>query len=201
MYQNNYTFFGLTEEILHIKNMICTCCIRLLKIEFEKAGIIVLKARPGVLHVKFDSSQISLYEMELILEELGMELIKTRDHKIIEQIKTAVIELIHQSNNVDSLVRKSDYLVEKLALSYQQLSKLFSKHESITLEKYIILNKIERIKELINSNEYSLSEIAYMMDYSSVQYLSNQFKKETGMSVSDYKKSDLSIKRTLDNLY
>jgi YesN/AraC family two-component response regulator len=181
--------------------MICTCCIRLLKIEFEKAGIIVLKARPGVLHVKFDSSQISLYEMELILEELGMELIKTRDHKIIEQIKTAVIELIHQSNNVDSLVRKSDYLVEKLALSYQQLSKLFSKHESITLEKYIILNKIERIKELINSNEYSLSEIAYMMDYSSVQYLSNQFKKETGMSVSDYKKSDLSIKRTLDNLY
>ncbi len=201
MYQNNYTFFGLTEEILHIKNMICTCCIRLLKIEFEKAGIIVLKARPGVLHVKFDSSQISLYEMELILEELGMELIKTRDHKIIEQIKTAVIELIHQSNNVDSLVRKSDYLVEKLALSYQQLSKLFSKHESITLEKYIILNKIERIKELIDSNEYSLSEIAYMMDYSSVQYLSNQFKKETGMSVSDYKKSDLSIKRTLDNLY
>ena len=130
-----------------------------------------------------------------------MGLIKSREHKIIDQIKTAVIELIHHSNNVDSIVRKSEYLVEKLGLGYQQLSKLFSKHEDITLERYIILNKIERIKELIDSDEYSLSEIAYIMDYSSVQYLSNQFKKETGLSVSDYKKSDKSIKRTLDNLY
>ncbi|MFN8255642.1 MAG: AraC family transcriptional regulator [Bacteroidales bacterium] len=169
--------------------------------EFEKAGIEVLSFRPGVFNIKYNPEKIAHKEIEAILSELGMELIKSRDTKIVEQIKTAVIELIHHSNNVDSLLRKSDYLVEKLALSYQQLSKLFSKHEPITLEKYIILNKIERIKELIDSNEYTLSEIAYMMDYSSVQYLSNQFKKETGMSVSDYKKSDQSIKRTLDNLY
>jgi len=191
----------LIEETLHIKNMICSCCLKLLKIEFEKAGIVVLSAKPGVVHIKFNSEQVSMHKIEGILSEMGMELIKSRDHKIVEQIKTAVIELIHHSNNVDSLVRKSDYLVEKLAMSYQQLSKIFSKYESITLEKYIILNKIERIKELIDSNEYSLSEISYMMDYSSVQYLSNQFKKETGISVSDYKKSEQSIKRTLDNLY
>ncbi len=85
-------------------------------------------------------------------------------------------------------------------MSYQQLSKMFSKHEDITLERYTILNKIERIKELIDQEEFTLSEIAYIMDYSSVQYLSNQFKKETGISVSDYKKSDKSIKRSLDNL-
>lgn len=191
----------MTEETLHIKNMICTCCLKLLKMEFEKAGILVLSLRPGVAVVKYNQDLISIEKIEDILLELGMELIKTRDHKIIEQIKTSVIELIHQSNNVDSLIRKSDYLVEKLAMSYQQLSKIFSKHETITLEKYIILNKIERIKELIDSDDYTLSEIAYMMDYSSVQYLSNQFKKETGMSVSDYKKSEQSIKRTLDNLY
>jgi len=191
----------MIEEILHIKNMICNCCLKLLKIEFEKAGIIVLSAKPGVVNVKFDPEQITIDKIETILSEMGMELIKTREIKIVEQIKIAVIELIHQSNNVDSLLRKSDYLVDKLALSYQQLSKIFSKHEPITLEKYIILNKLERIKELIDSNEYTLSEIAYMMDYSSVQYLSNQFKKETGMSVSDYKRSEQSIKRTLDNLY
>jgi len=191
----------MVEETLHIKNMLCSCCIKLIRIEFEKAGIMILSSRPGVVNVRYDPEQMTMLMIENILLEMGMELIKTRDIKVVEQIKTAVIELIHQSNNVDSLLRKSDYLVEKLALSYQQLSKIFSKHEPITLEKYIILNKIERIKELIDSNEYTLSEIAYMMDYSSVQYLSNQFKKETGMSVSDYKKSEQSIKRTLDNLY
>lgn len=181
--------------------MICSCCMKLLKLEFEKSGIIVLGAKPGVFNIQFDPAIITMDKIEAILGELGMELIKTRDHKIVEQIKTAVIELIHQSNNVDSLIRKSEYLVEKLAMSYQNMSKLFSKYEPVTLERYIILNKIERIKELIDSDDYTLSEIAYMMDYSSVQYLSNQFKKETGMSVSDYKKSEQSIKRTLDNLY
>lgn len=181
--------------------MICTCCIRLLTLEFEKMGIDVLKARPGVVDVYYNSSKITLKDIEAILDGLGMELIKSREHKIIDQIKIAVIELIHHSNNVDSIVRKSEYIVEKLGLSYQQLSKMFSKYEDITLERYIILNKIERIKELIDSDEYSLSEIAYIMDYSSVQYLSNQFKKETGLSVSEYKRSDKSIKRSLDNLY
>jgi AraC-like DNA-binding protein len=104
-------------------------------------------------------------------------------------------------NNVDSVVRKSEYLVEMLGLSYQQLSKIFSKYESITLERYIILNKVERIKELILQDEYTLSEIAYMMDYSSVQYLSNQFKKETGYSVTEYKKLGLNLKKPVENLY
>ncbi|MBN1252463.1 MAG: helix-turn-helix transcriptional regulator [Bacteroidales bacterium] len=181
--------------------MICTCCIKLLNIELENAGVKVIKIRAGFAHIEFNNTEISLSKISKIIESLGMELIKSRDQKIIEQIKTAVIEIIHHSNNVNSIVRKSEYLVEKLGFSYQYLSKLFSKHETITLERYIILNKIERIKELIDSDEYSLSEIAYMMDYSSVQYLSNQFKKETDMSVSEYKRSERSIKRMLDNLY
>ncbi len=188
------------KETIHIKNMLCACCIRLLELEFEKAGIKTLLIRAGYAQIEFDTEIHNLDSIQKILEKNGMALIKTRDQKIVEQIKTAVIELIHHSNNVNSILRKSEYLVEKLGMSYQQLSKLFSKHEAITLEKYIIRNKIERIKELIDSDEYSLSEIAYMMDYSSVQYLSNQFKKETGMSVSEYKKSDKSIKRTLDKL-
>ncbi len=190
----------LIKETIHIKNMLCACCTRLLELEFEKAGIKTLLIRAGYAQIEFDTEVHSLESIQKILEKNGMALIKTREQKIAEQIKTAVIELIHHSNNVNSILRKSEYLVEKLGMSYQQLSKLFSKHEAITLEKYIIRNKIERIKELIDSDEYSLSEIAYMMDYSSVQYLSNQFKKETGMSVSEYKKSDKSIKRTLDKL-
>ena len=190
----------IIKETIHIKNMLCSCCVKLIELEFEKAGIKTLLIRAGYAQIEFDANVHNLESIEKILQKHGMGLIKTRDQKIVEQIKTAVIELIHHSNNVNSILRKSDYLVEKLGLSYQQLSKLFSKHEAVTLEKYIIQNKIERIKELIDTDEYSLSEIAYMMDYSSVQYLSNQFKKETGMSVSEYKKSDKSIKRTLDRL-
>ena len=180
--------------------MLCSCCFRLIENEFEKAGIKILSIQAGTVDIEFDPEKQNLDSIEKILSEMGMGLIKTREQQIVEQIKTAVIELIHFSNNVNSILRKSDYLVEKLAMSYQHMSKIFSKHENITLEKYIIRNKIERIKELIDSNEYSLSEIAYMMDYSSVQYLSNQFKKETGISVSEYKKGEKRIKHTLDEL-
>ena len=190
----------MIQETLHIRNMLCSCCVKLIEIEFEKAGINTVNIRVGFAIVEFDPTINNLQNIEQILAQHGMGLIKSRDQKIVEQIKKAVIELIHHSNNINSLLRKSDYLVEKLSMSYQQLSKIFSKHEPITLEKYIIQNKIERIKELIDIDDYSLSEIAYMMDYSSVQYLSNQFKKETGISVSEYKKSDKSIKRTLDSL-
>jgi len=180
--------------------MLCDCCQKLIRLEFEVVGIQVIVMKQGYIEVSFESEKHSLTQIEQILKKNGMSLIKSREHKIVEEIKVAVIELIHHSNNIDSVVQKSEYLVEKLGMSYQQLSKMFSKHEHITLERFSILNKIERIKELIDQDDYTLSEIAYMMDYSSVQYLSNQFKKETGISVSDYKKSDKSIKRSLDNL-
>ena len=108
---------------------------------------------------------------------------------MVEQIKLAVIELIHYYNNANSLIRNSDYLVEKLGYTYQYLSSIFSKHENITLEKYIIVQKIEKAKELLEFENYTLSEISFMMGYSSVQYLSNQFRQITGVSVSDYKKA------------
>jgi len=117
---------------------------------------------------------------------------------MVEKIKLSVIELVHLMNNVDSIARKSDYLVEKLGLSFQYLSKIFSAHEPITLEKFIILHKIERTKELIDSNDYTLSEIAFMMDYSSVQHLSTQFKNITGISVTEYKQSEYHDKKGMD---
>ena len=180
--------------------MLCGCCLKLIKYELALVGVQVLHSRQGYIEVKYDSKELHLNEVNAVLNENGMGIISTREQRIVEQIKHSVTELIHYSNNIDSIVRKSDYLVEKLHMSYQQLSKLFSKHESITLERYIILHKIERIKELIDQDEYTLSEIAYMMDYSSVQYLSNQFKKETGLTVSEYKKSNKLLKKGLDNI-
>ncbi len=158
--------------------------------DFEKHNIQIIKLIQGFAEVRFNPHEISLQQIDDILKLSGMSLIINREQRIVEQAKQAVYELIYQMNNVDSIVRKSDYLVEKLGINYQHLSKLFSKYEDTTLEKYTIHHKILRIKELIMSDEYSLSEIAYMMDYSSVQYLSNQFKKETGITVSEFKNGD-----------
>ncbi len=186
---------------IHIKNMVCSCCLRVIREEFEKAGIIVEEIRLGQATISYDPAAQSLEDVQAILVELGTDLIDTRENRLVEEIKRTVFELIHQMNNVDSIVRKSDYMVEKMGLSYSYLSRIFSTHEHLTLEKFIILNKIERIKELIDQEELTLSEIAFMMDYSSVQYLSNQFKHTTGMTVSEYKESDRSSKRPLDQLY
>lgn len=177
------------------------CCVRLLRSIFEANGIEVLHLVPGEAVIRYQTFDWSENKLANLLDENGFELILSRETRVVEQTKQAVIELIHELNNMNSIVQKSDYIVEKIGLSYQQISKLFSKHEPITLERFIILNKIERVKELILTDEYTLSEIAYQMDYSSVQYLSNQFKKETGYSVSDYKKEGLNLKRNFDELY
>lgn len=184
---------------IKIKNMVCSCCVRILKMELEQNGYKIVDI--GLGFVKLIDDNLSNEKLEKVIEEAGFELVIDRESQIVEQIKIAVIELIHHLNNVDSIIRKSDYLVEKLGLSYQQLSKIFSKKEGITLEKYIIAQKIERIKELILRDEYTLSEIAYMMDYSSVQYLSNQFKNFTGMSVTEYKQSELPLKKPINKLF
>lgn len=181
--------------------MVCRCCIRVIREDLEKAGVAVKEINLGKASISYDEDLISLEDIRKVLLDTGTDLIETRDHRLVEDIKLAVIELIHHMNNVDSIVRKSDYLVEKTGLSYTYLSRIFSNHEHITLEKYIILNKIERIKELIDQDEFTLSEIAFMMDYSSVQYLSNQFKHMTGMTVSQYKESDRSSKKPIDQLY
>ena len=186
---------------IYIKNMVCLCCLRVIKEELEKTGVIVEEISLGKATISYNDEAMTLDDVRMVLVELGTDLIETRDHRLVEEIKLAVIELIHHMNNVDSMVRKSDYLVEKTGLSYSYLSRIFSTHEQITLEKYIILNKIERIKELIDQDEFTLSEIAFMMDYSSVQYLSNQFKHMTGMTVSEYKESDRSSKKPIDKLY
>lgn len=186
---------------IHIKNMVCSCCLRVIREEFEEAGIIVRDISLGKATISYDPELISLEHVRKILLDLGTDLIDTRENRLVEEIKRSVFELIHQMNNVDSIVRKSDYLVEKMGLSYSYLSRIFSSHEHITLEKFIILNKIERIKELIDQEDLTLSEIAFMMDYSSVQYLSNQFKHTTGMTVSEYRDSDRSSKRPIDRLY
>ncbi|HCY40583.1 MAG TPA: AraC family transcriptional regulator [Prolixibacteraceae bacterium] len=189
------------SQRIFIRNMMCSCCMRLVKEELTRLGITVLDVKLGEATIIYDSEKISRRQIDEALQELGMGLIQNKDEILVEQIKQTIIELVHYMNNVDSIVRKSEYLVEKMGKSYQTLSKLFSKVEPITLEKYIILQKIERVKELAMEDKISLSEIAWMMDYSSPHHLSNQFKIITGISLSDFKKDPASHKKPINKLY
>ena len=193
---------GNTEndiKIFHVKNLNLKTAAMLLSDKLSDLGFNVVRVVPGIITLKGLSGEDEP-RLSGILNKYGFEIIKDRDEVLVEEIKQAVIELIHYMNNMNSVVRKSEYIVEKLGKSYSHLSRVFSKHEPMTLEKYIILQKIERIKELIDQDEYTLSEIAYMMDYSSVQYLSNQFKKITGYSVTEYKQAPEGKKRFLDEI-
>ncbi len=191
----------LVYETLMIRNMVSSCCGILLRERLEEAGILVAHVQLGKAVVAYPPDSPKSELIAGILSGIGLDLIEGREEVLVEQIKQAMIELIHHMNNVDSVVRKSDYLVEKLGYSYPYLSRLFRAHEPVTLERYIILQKIERIKQLIDNEELTLSEIAFMMDYSSVQYLSGQFSKITGMTVSEYKASDRSSKKPIDKIY
>ncbi|NPA37574.1 MAG: helix-turn-helix transcriptional regulator [Chlorobi bacterium] len=187
------------KKVYHIRNLLSKGASILLKEKLEELGYNVVKVEPGI--IEFDDvSGLKEEELRKVLNRYGFDIIKDKDQLLVEEIKQAVIELIHHMNNMNSVVRKSEYLVEKLGKSYSHLSRVFSTYEPITLEKYIILQKIERIKELLDENELTLSEIAYMMDYSSVQYLSNQFKKITGVSVTEYKNSNMVRKKFIDEV-
>jgi AraC family transcriptional regulator len=181
--------------------MVSRCCLKVIAEELEKAGVKVDEIVLGRAVISYNPANVTLEDVRAILVELGTDLVETRENRLVEEIKLAVIELVHHMNNMDSIVRKSEYLVEKTGLSFAYLSRIFSTHEHITLERFIILHKIERIKELIDQEELTLSEISFIMDYSSIQYLSNQFKHITGMTVSEYKESDRSSKRPIDQLY
>tara|TARA_R110000765_G_scaffold9911_2_gene30820 strand:+ start:9228 stop:9728 length:501 start_codon:yes stop_codon:yes gene_type:complete len=137
--------------------------------------------------------------LSLALQESGFSLINDRKSQLIEQMKTMVVDKIHHSSD-ELNIKWTDYISEKLHLDYKYLSSLFSSVESITFEQYIINQKIERVKELLVYDELTLSDIAFKLNYSSVAYLSNQFKKVTGMTPSQFKKSVDKNRKSLDDI-
>lgn len=183
----------LVRVTLRIKNMLCACRCKVAQDVLEANGLIVETIDQGRVVALIDQSTFDRHTLDRQLAVYELGLLVSNEELIVEDIKHAVVDLIHRMNNVNSIVQKSDYLVEKLGMSYQKLSRLFSKLEGITLEKYIIQNKVTRIKELLNQGEFSLSEIAYMMDYSSVHYLSKQFKDVTGETVTQFKEKDTAL--------
>jgi len=156
------------------------------KAELEKLGLHYIIVELGEAEIMEEVSKSQLRNLDLSLRKAGLELIDDNRTILVERIKTTIIELIHY-NDKQLKVNLSDYLSEKLKHNYTYLSNLFSEVRGITIEKYYLSHKIERVKELLIYDELNLTEIAFKMHYSSVAHLSNQFKKMTGLTPSHFK--------------
>lgn len=191
---------NIITEVFFLKNMNTSCCVRLIRKVLGEAGLDAGYIRMGEVSVSWNAEKYSSDDLKTLFTDNGFPVITNKEEQLVEKIKSAVIELIHYSDNKSSIIRNSDYLVDRTGYSYQHLSAVFSQHTSMTLEKFIIHHKIEKVKELIETDEMTLSEIAWQMDYSSVQYLSTQFKKISGATVSEYKNLGMRSRRPLDEI-
>lgn len=175
---------------LYIKNMVCNRCVMVVKHELERHGLHPTKVSLG--EVVLEENEVSddqQNKLDAALVNLGFERIDDRKARLIEAIKNKVIQMIHHADKVDMRFNWSSVLSEELHYEYNYLSNLFSSVEGVTLEQYIIRQKIEKVKELLFYDELSLSEIGDRLGYSSVAHLSAQFKKITGFTPSEMKKS------------
>lgn len=176
-------------------------CIKLMQLCLvSHPEIKVNYIRLGELSITYESDALNINSILDEIKELGFDQLVNEEERLAEKIKIAAIELIYMRSNVNSLIRNSDYISDKLQMPYDKLGRIFSKIYGTTIEKFIILLKIEKTKELLANQELSLSEISYTLGYSSVQYLSNQFKKITGWTVSEYKSFEKPPRTPLDKL-
>lgn len=184
---------------LFIKNMVCRHCIEAVLQVFKELDLEIDAIRLGEVVLSSGVEVANLPALKLKLEQAGFELLEAKDKQIVAQIKTVVLRMIHYDENPTAL-KNSAYLAQALGYTYAYLSRLFSREEGITIEKYIILQKIEHAKELLSYGELNLSEIAYELSYKSVQHLSNQFKSITGMSVSQFKQLEDKARKPLNEI-
>jgi len=184
---------------VYIRNMVCIRCQMVVKAELEKLGIVYMDVKIGEVDTMEEISKDQLQKLDVALKQSGLELMDDKKSILVEKIKSAVIELVHYTDK-QIKTNLSDYLSEKLGFDYTYLANLFSEVKGITLEKFYLTHKIEKVKELIIYDELNLSEIAYKLHYSSVAHLSNQFKKFTGLTPSHFKKLKYKRRRTLEDV-
>ncbi|MDQ6480911.1 AraC family transcriptional regulator [Dyadobacter sp. LHD-138] len=186
---------------LYIKNMVCDRCIRVVREEFDKLGIGLSHIELGEVDTKGNLDEAQLTDVKYSLKTSGFELLDDKRAALTENIRTLIIEEVqYLKGNKPAAVNFSDYLSQKTGYEYSYLSNLFSSETGQTIEQYIIAQKVEKVKEWLSYNELSLSEMAWRLSYSSAAHLSNQFKKVTGMTPGEFKKSNTLARKTLDRV-
>ncbi|HEV3327220.1 MAG TPA: AraC family transcriptional regulator [Puia sp.] len=184
---------------LFIKNMVSLRCKLVVGDELKKLGFETLAVDLGQVEIKETPSAGQLDQIRLALEKLGFELLRDKKDILVQRIKNIIVELVYYPSE-PLILNLSVYLSNKLDHDYTYLSNLFSEQSGVTIEKFYIYHKIERVKELLSDGKLTLTEIAFELQYSSVAHLSNQFKKVTGLTPSQFKQGKHNTRSPLENL-
>lgn len=184
---------------IFIKNMVCNRCISAVEKIFSEKEIAIHSVTLGEVETKADVSEEKMAAIEKSLLDTGFERIKDSAHQLVDKIKNIIIIKISELD-IDENFLLSEFLSSKIHKDYSSLSKTFSQNENITLEQFFILHKIEKVKELLLYNEFTLTEIAGKLGYKSVQHLSSQFRNITGFTPTEFKKLKDHQRKTLDSL-
>lgn len=184
---------------LYVKYMVSLRCKLIVKEELKKLGLQYVVVELGMIEILEDISTVLREQLKENLSKYGLELLDDKKSILIEKIKNVITEMIHYSDELPR-VNYSDYISEKLGHDYTYLANTFSEVKGITIQQFIIIHKIERVKELLIYDELNLTEISYKMHYSSVAHLSNQFKKITGLTPTFYKQLKNKRKANLEDL-
>lgn len=184
---------------LYIKYMVSLRCKMKVEEELQELGLTYKSIDLGMVELSSSISTGLHEQLKKNLARSGLELLDDKKSILIEKIKSTIVEMIHYSEEKPKS-NYSDYISEKLGYDYTYLSNIFSEVKGITIQQFVIIHKIERAKELLLYDELSLTEISYMLHYSSVSHLSNQFKKITGLSPSFYKLMKKKRTGNLENL-
>ncbi|MFK7925919.1 MAG: AraC family transcriptional regulator [Bacteroidia bacterium] len=187
---------------IRIKHMVCRHCARVVKEELAQIPDLILKeVHLGLVEFEKAPTDSQMKMIRQSLEANGFELIDDQKSELIEQVKTLLIgDIHHQKAQKPAAETYSDFLSRKIGYEYSYLNELFSSTEGKTIGQYIILQKIERVKELLIYDEKNLAEIAFSLEYSSAQYLSSQFKKFTGMTPTQFRKIGMKDRKSLDKV-
>lgn len=184
---------------LYIKYMVSIRCKMVVKEELKKLDLRYVILDLGTVEVMDDLTTVQRQKLKIGLLQSGLELMDDKKSVLIEKIKNIIIEMVHYTDELPK-VNYSDYISQKLGLDYTNISKTFSEVKGITIEQFIIAHKIERVKELLLYDELNLTQISYILNYSSVAHLSRQFKKVTGLTPSFFKLLKDKKRITLENI-
>ena len=186
--------------VLHIKNMVCQRCIETVEQVLTEKGFKVGTIILGEAEIDREPNSNELQEIAETLKNRGFKLLIDKKSQIVDRVKSEIIKLIHHSENEILNVNLSTHLAQLIAADYSSISNLFSTSEGITIEKFTILQKIEKVKELLSYGELTASEIAFKMGYRRAAHLSSQFKKETGMTPGQFKNLKEKERKPLDQI-
>jgi YesN/AraC family two-component response regulator len=184
---------------LYIQNMVCLCCKMTVATVLKKMDINYTNLELGEVHLTASLNKKERKQLQKTLHEYGLEIMDDKEAILVEKIVTIIVTMIHETKDMPKF-NFSVFLTNQLNQDYHTLSALFSKTKGVTIEHFIILHKIERVKELIMYDELSLTEISFKMHYSSVAHLSSQFKKVTGLTPTFFKKIKNKKRKPLDEV-